>query len=164
MQTPWLIAALLAKVNGSQFLHSFLTLSFRKNTYLDFAGGNHLLAYSSLQYMTVQRNRMLLDNLDVWGPEFTINVEINFNSWSGNLDSVFRFSADRNDNMGKGRVPLVVTKRDSPGWLRVVIFASDVNKFFFVGPLVTGTWYNLVFSQRKSLVSERFIIDLKFKM
>ena len=104
---------------------------------------------------------MLLDNLDVWGPEFTINVEINFNSWSGNLDSVFRFSADRNNNMGKGRLPLVLTKRDSPGWLRVVIFASDVNKFFFVGPLVTGTWYNLVFSQRKSLVSEPFIIDLK---
>ena len=114
-----------------------------------------MLAYSSLQYLVVRRNQVLIDNLDVWGPEYTISLEINFNSLKRQYNSIFRFSANTTEFNGIGRTPSLMTQRKKPDWLKLGIYdyALDESRFFQVGPFITGTWYNLVFTQRKSLVS-----------
>ena len=111
-------------------------------------------------FKPIKNNLLNVDQpIPFWGPEFRIELDILFNTWTKDWGSIFVFSDGNLTTVGcckiGQRTPALWTNKGSRDqlYLNTLIGSSDTVPFVSqLGRYKTGTWYHFVISQLKDQV------------
>ena len=103
--------------------------------------------------MAVKDNNLLNKVLPVWGPEYKVEVDIKFSTWTSTWGEIFRFSGVDGDCCKIGqRIPAMWTRQDTNDQLYLATnIDSDGDKNFSdeLGKFERHKWYHFTISQKK---------------
>ena len=121
--------------------------------------------------MSIEKSNQL-EVLPVWGPEFELKLDVNFQTWNSDWGNIFHLTNKSELNCCEvgTRVPAMWTKRGTKDQLTLkTAIDSDGSKIFEneLGSFETGEWYSFVISQNKDevvLLFHKFSFILLFRV